>query len=310
MHELGQLLKEERLKRGLSLEDLQESTKIRKRYLEAIEEGNFKVLPGNFYVRAFVKNYAEAVGLDPNELLKLYHNVLPSTEPELAAEPITRSRVSTKASERWGRVASGIMLWAFLILIIALIWFFVSKYNVDNSGSGEDSRITDQHTSDINNPDSTYSPSPSTPTPNVTPEPTPTPTPQPKVEFVRSEGGRDYYVVNGSDTIKIEVKGIGNRECWIGLESPVGHTLTQFNLAAGEEREWELNESAYIVIGAPPEAQLIVNGTEINVGDTYNPKRIQFDFAEQPAEEDSLEGEGEEQSNGEGPDNSRSNTAE
>lgn len=290
MHELGQLLKEERLKKGLTLEDLQESTKIRKRYLEAIEEGNFKVLPGNFYVRAFVKNYAEAVGLDPNELLKLYHNVLPSTEPELSAEPITRSRVSTKASERWGRVASGVMLWAFLILIIALIWFFVSKYNVGNLGSGdENNRITDQHTSDINNPDSTYSPSAPTPTPDSTPEPTPTPTPPPVVEFVRSEGGRDFYVVNGSETINIEVKGIGTRESWIGLESPVGNTLTQFNLGAGEERDWELEEAAYIVIGAPPEAQLIVNGTEINVGDTYNPKRIQFDFADESAADDNEE---------------------
>lgn len=297
MHELGQLLKEERLKKGITLEDLQETTKIRKRYLEAIEEGNYKILPGNFYVRAFVKNYAEAVGLDPNELLRLYHNVLPSTEPELSSEPITRSRVSTKAADRWGKMASGIMLWAFLILIIVLIWFFVSKYNAGNpGGQPDDNRITDQHTSDINNPDASFTPSPGS-SPKPTPEPTPTPTPQPKVEFVRSEGGTDYYVANGTDTLKIEVSGTGTRECWIGLESPVSTTLVQFNLKAGETREWELQDPAYMVLGAPAEAQLKVNDTEINVGDSYNPKRIQIDFAEGTQSEDSQEENGQEDNN-------------
>lgn len=63
MSDLGYILRKTRLERKISLDDLQEVTKIRKRYLEAIEEGNYKVLPGSFYVRAFIKSYAEAVGL-------------------------------------------------------------------------------------------------------------------------------------------------------------------------------------------------------------------------------------------------------
>lgn len=70
MSELGQQLKEARLQKGLSLDDVQEMTKIRKRYLEAIETGDYKVLPGSFYVRAFIKTYAETVGLNPDEILK------------------------------------------------------------------------------------------------------------------------------------------------------------------------------------------------------------------------------------------------
>ncbi|MDG0793610.1 helix-turn-helix domain-containing protein [Cohnella ginsengisoli] len=57
---------------GYTLDDIQEITKIRKRYLEAIESGDYKVLPGSFYVRAFVKTYAETVGLDAEEVLRLY----------------------------------------------------------------------------------------------------------------------------------------------------------------------------------------------------------------------------------------------
>jgi cytoskeletal protein RodZ len=54
--ELGKLLKEKREEKGMSLEELQTATKIQKRYLAAIEEGNYDVLPGTFYARAFIKN--------------------------------------------------------------------------------------------------------------------------------------------------------------------------------------------------------------------------------------------------------------
>ena len=64
MTELGARLKEARLAKGYSLEDLQEITKIQKRYLIGIEEGNYSIMPGSFYVRAFIKQYAEAVGLE------------------------------------------------------------------------------------------------------------------------------------------------------------------------------------------------------------------------------------------------------
>lgn len=50
MSELGRHLKEARLQKGMSLDDVQEVTKIRKKYLEAIEAGDYKVLPGSFYV--------------------------------------------------------------------------------------------------------------------------------------------------------------------------------------------------------------------------------------------------------------------
>ena len=69
MTEIGQTLKEAREQKGLTLDDLQQTTKIQKRYLIAIESENFDALPGNFYVRAFISQYAKAVGLNDAELL-------------------------------------------------------------------------------------------------------------------------------------------------------------------------------------------------------------------------------------------------
>ncbi len=88
MSELGQQLREARLQKGMSLDDVQEMTKIRKRYLEAIEAGDYKVLPGSFYVRAFIKTYAEAVGINPEELLEGHKQDVPKTEAEPTMEPV------------------------------------------------------------------------------------------------------------------------------------------------------------------------------------------------------------------------------
>ncbi|WDM01345.1 DUF4115 domain-containing protein [Alicyclobacillus cycloheptanicus] len=72
LQQLGQVLRKRREELGLDLETLQARTKIRTRYLEALENGDWSVLPGQVYARGFVRNYAENVGLDGLALLKTY----------------------------------------------------------------------------------------------------------------------------------------------------------------------------------------------------------------------------------------------
>lgn len=70
LSELGQFLKQARVEKNISIEEIQEITKIRKRYLEAIENGEYDVLPGQFYARAFIKSYSEAIGLNAEDVLQ------------------------------------------------------------------------------------------------------------------------------------------------------------------------------------------------------------------------------------------------
>jgi cytoskeletal protein RodZ len=117
--ELGQKLKEARQAKGLSLDELQDITKIQKRYLVSIEEGNLKVLPGEFYVRAFIKQYAEAVGLDPEAVLEEHKNELP---PPPAPHDVTQlSRVKRVKETVPSSASSKIMDYMPKILITLLI---------------------------------------------------------------------------------------------------------------------------------------------------------------------------------------------
>jgi len=80
---LAEELKEARIKNNLTLKQLAVRTRIDLKFLEAIEEGNLSFLP-DLYVKAFIKEYANVVGLDPEIMLKKYEAAkegLPFDEP-------------------------------------------------------------------------------------------------------------------------------------------------------------------------------------------------------------------------------------
>jgi transcriptional regulator with XRE-family HTH domain len=76
MEQLGKYLKTKREVRGLSIEEAAESTKIRERFLKAIEEDRYELLPPGLYVRGFLAAYAKYLGLDPNDVVLRYQKYL------------------------------------------------------------------------------------------------------------------------------------------------------------------------------------------------------------------------------------------
>ena len=95
MREIGERLRNAREKRGMTLDQIQDSTKIRRRYLEALETGEFRVIPGEVYVRGFLQNYASAVDLDPREILELYDQL----RAERETPPVVQQAQETRQEE-------------------------------------------------------------------------------------------------------------------------------------------------------------------------------------------------------------------
>ena len=65
-----------RRNRGLSLEQISKDTKISVRALQAIEQGEFKKLPGGIYNTSYIRQYARAIEFDESELLAYYHSIV------------------------------------------------------------------------------------------------------------------------------------------------------------------------------------------------------------------------------------------
>lgn len=74
-----------RRNRGISLEQIAESTKIGVRSLEAIERGEFRKLPGGIYATSYLRQYAQAIDYDEADLLAAYHRAM--GKPENGARP-------------------------------------------------------------------------------------------------------------------------------------------------------------------------------------------------------------------------------
>ena len=69
---LGDLLRETREQKNLSLEDAEKGTNIRKLYIKAIEDGNYDKLPGEVFLKGFMKTYAKFLGLDGQKIIEQY----------------------------------------------------------------------------------------------------------------------------------------------------------------------------------------------------------------------------------------------
>lgn len=153
--EIGKKLQAARQAKGYTLDDLQQITKIQKRYLIAIEDEKFDELPGDFYVRAFVKQYANTVGLDGDDLLKEYEDDLPKAKTAEYSDHIAQA-VESRASQhktignqvsKSRKFVPTIIITVVIILVLAAIWFTAiarshrdSSTRIDNSSvsvSGE-----------------------------------------------------------------------------------------------------------------------------------------------------------------------------
>ena len=133
MDEIGQKLRDARLEKGYTIDDLQQITKIQKRYLIAIEEGNFDALPGDFYVRAFIKQYASVVGINTDDLMEEYQQDIPTVKPavptaeEEAGEGETKqTRVAPAAQQarknRFRHYLPQIGIAAFVVVLLVVVY--------------------------------------------------------------------------------------------------------------------------------------------------------------------------------------------
>ena len=106
--------------------------KIQKRYLEAIEQGNTDILPGRFYARAFVRQYADIVDLDGEELLDEHYQVSAEEVNEEFAESMSSSpsRVQGKKGnvlENMGEQLPTFFIFLLVAMILIIIYFAFRK---------------------------------------------------------------------------------------------------------------------------------------------------------------------------------------
>ncbi|AXH98762.1 helix-turn-helix domain-containing protein [Sporosarcina sp. PTS2304] len=265
---LGSRLKEARIAKGLTLDDLQNETKIQKRYLAGIEEEDFTSMPGAFYIRVFIKQYAEAVDVDAEEMLAIYQeeygNAIQEQHQKVTPPVLQRSSAGLQTSAKLQEMLPKIIVALFIVVILVISYLLLRDKSLDPN---VDSDPLNPNNAIIENP--TEQPKPSE---SVKEEPVQ------KLQLDSTSGESSTFTLANTEELKLVVTTSG--DSWISVTDEQGEERMPGPgarvMLAGESVEIDASnaEKIRIRVGNYSVAELVVNGQKIDYPTQLIPQNI------------------------------------
>ncbi|MTD40220.1 DUF4115 domain-containing protein [Erwinia sp. CPCC 100877] len=292
---IGKKLRDARLQRNMSLDELQQITKTQKRYLMAIEENDFDSMPGTFYVRAFIRQYASAVGLDGNELVDIYNGKDEEEDVESAIqfETLDESRTQmydeNSAFKRFTHSLPAVVF-SLIGLAIVVIVFYISWQNRQTGPiiTPPSEIITASESSEEPSTESSQTSSSTTESTSTTSSSEPVPTAE--VAFLGESGTTvNMSAANVTSPAKLEFTA-ATGSCWVGVyiataENNDNGYFFQETIQPGSPKTVDIPEGTtqlVISLGASEYITFKVNGqaAEFNPNNSgIGPRNINMTFA-------------------------------
>ena len=270
---IGEILKSARQLKGYTLDDLQQITKIQKRYLIAIEDNDFDLMPGAFYTRAFIKQIADTVGLDGAALLEEHASEIPQaavkTTPSTTYTTASsnRSRLN-KNKSKWSSVSATlknyfptILLGMFIVAII-----FAIGQAVFSNRAQRNNPVTTQATTQTAVAAETTVATTTTAAPEVT-----------SVTYSYANGNALYYIANVSKfPLDVKVLNEARNALWAQILAD-GKVVADGVPATNQIVTGSIPEGTTTIrmdFGYPPLGTITVGGVELQIPEGSNATRI------------------------------------
>lgn len=299
MTELGQKLKEARGTKGLSIDQLHEITKIQKRHLVAIEEGNYDVLPGAFYARAFIKQYADAVGLNGEELLVEYQSTIPQSEkrdvPQVSTGQKTQETMQKSSSWPIADHMPKILVALLVIAVGVVIWFIFQAL----TGKG-DEKVPNAQSEKIEVKKAENSPldtkkdevKAEEPKKEESKKEEPKKEEQPgqqEIKVIGTTGKESTLEIHNNKTLELEITTKG--ASYVGIKNEAGNDIFSGTIEEGQTQKYDLTTAKVVNlnIGSAPNVEFKLNGQVVtfplNPEENYHQKFLIKNLGiEQPAQ--------------------------
>nr|WP_206773972.1 helix-turn-helix domain-containing protein [Bacillus thuringiensis] len=277
---MGQKLKEAREAKGLSIDQLHEITKIQKRHLVAIEEGNYDVLPGAFYARAFIKQYADAVGLNGEELLVEHQSTIPQSErrevPQVSTGQKTQETMQKSSSWPVADHMPKILVALLVIAVGVVIWFVFQaltgkddekvpsaqseKIEVQKAkDSPLDTKKAEEPKKEEPKKEEPKKEEPKKEEPKKEEQPAP-PTGQQEVKVVGTTGKVSTLEIHNNKTLELEISAKG--ASYVDVKDDAGNEILNTTVQSGqtEKRDVSTLKEVRLNIGSAPNVEIKLNG--------------------------------------------------
>lgn len=257
--QFGQYLKNTREQKHISIEQIHKETKIRKRYLTAMENGDFSIIPGgDVYVKGFLKNYSICVGIEPSSTIELYKklrselkeekSLTKSSNTDTTQLDVFSTKFSSYVKQNYKKIYAIILTASLVVVLIISIQAFIGKLIPEDEV-----------------PQTTQIPVTQAPPPEEIEEPANEVTPivddeDVMVEIVEDTSQNTIYVID-DEYIEVTMDNITDR-CWIMVNKD-GKRDFEGILNSGDSKTWEAKDSLNIRIGNPAVVKLVVNGSDL-----------------------------------------------
>jgi cytoskeleton protein RodZ len=160
MPPIGETLREARMRQRLDIADVEERTKIRAKYLRALENEEWGLLPGPTFVKTFLRTYAEVVGVDPYLLVEEYrlseeHTDPPEFQALAPMQPRDRGRDRGRSARRppkRPRRRGGLVAGVALVVVVGFLLVLGLTGGEDDSGGGGEQAATTTQTTTTKKP--------------------------------------------------------------------------------------------------------------------------------------------------------------
>ena len=281
MQSAGVMLSNERIKRGISIQEVADQIKLSKRQIEAIEADNYDKLPGPTFARGFVRNYARFLEMDAAPLLAWLDGHLPSTavaatpvpEQQTASEPVAPR--PARSGGNGGRVVKSVLLLALLgiagyIGYGALVNYTAPAAPVADMAQPEaGALVTDAETPPADEvpeaaPATTETPAPDTstaPAPGTDTAAPPTPSAATATAPAPTAAAAETPAATGA------VRILAKTDSWVSVLDADGNKLLYEKVSAGAEKTVTGKPPYRVVIGNAQQAELYFNGKKVDLAD-------------------------------------------
>ncbi|NLX91262.1 MAG: helix-turn-helix domain-containing protein [Firmicutes bacterium] len=255
MQEIGNLLKKERQEKGISLEEISRKTKIQVRYLQALEDGDFSCFAGKVYIKGALRNYAESIGINADELISYYERNARGQENDKDNE----EKVELFKGKERRPLPFVALIWIILLAVVfgGSIWY---RFQGGSKG-GEQPPSQGVPSLEGQMEEGSEEGEPAIPSPGLE-EVLEEPEESPQLVQLSFSKREAVYLLRGVE--EMEPVLYFTEKCWVEIEQD-GIFVEQKICSAGEEKALpEGGSEVKIRLGYPPGAWLEVNGLKLN----------------------------------------------